>query len=396
MTYEVDIRLMLRALARRWKTVVASSLAVVAVTVVTSLLVPSSYRASVLLNAPVHRTLYGVQITKSNYIGLALNNELALTVYQELDGRLHTEVARPGDLLTYVRARSGQGDTFSIQATMPDPEDAVLLANTWADYLVVQAGRFYGVEEVLDHLAEVRLEALEQVEAADTALTDFRASTGIGLTDGGYGMFSDQATIMGGAERFGTLGLRWRAESALLADYQVALDHLRLVRDEAESARANPDAETVLPLELLRVPILEEDPDLAPEALAGQNLQALVGLLSEKEEMLAAATEQIRVRVEELQQQVEEQGLRFESLLRTRRDAWDIYQQVRKKEWDMKLWQVIHSHPLSIVAPAREAPEVVPVGLEARLIIAAVVGAILGALTCWWQEFGRRATGNGS
>ncbi|HIE38002.1 MAG TPA: hypothetical protein EYP77_02855 [Anaerolineae bacterium] len=392
MAEEIDLRTIAHALGRRWKMIGVSLLLVVLVTFVAHLLTPKAYRASVVLSAPAPRSGYFQDVGKSAYMQLALSWDLAQSVVDSLRGRLQMEEVSPDVLLDHIRVRSGSGDLFYIEAVMPIEEDATLLANAWARETVVRAASLYDMQSLLTQVAEVKRQIAEEVAAADTALSGFRARTGIGVTESVWGGSAESAAsvALAGADRFGSLGLRWQNESAILASYEVALDHLRWVREAVEGEVAQTGSGAPVPWDLLRVPILEEDPDLAPAVLASQEPAAVVDLLSAKEAALTEAAEQVRARLQGLNQQLAELNAQLESLVRDRQRAEMLYREALIAEQERMLVGGAYGK-IYIVAPASKARDAAVVGLEAKLVIAATVGLVLGALVSLWQELGRRS-----
>lgn len=394
MAEEIDLGMLAYALRRRWKTIGASLLLVVLLTLVAHLLTPKAYRASVVLSAPAPRSGYFQGVGKAAYMQLATSWDLAQSVADSLHGQLHLQIKdiAPNVLLDHIRVRSGTGDLFYIEAVMPSEEDATLLANTWARETVARAPSLYDMQGLLTQVTEMKGQIEEQVAAADLALSEFRAQTGVGITDSIWGGSAESAASVAltCADRFGSLGLRWQKESAVLATSEIARDHLRLVREAVEAEMAHPGSGATIPWDLLRVPLLEEDPDLAPAVLASQEPQAVIDLLSAKEAVLAETTEQVRERLQELNQQLAELNARLESLVRDRQRAEMLYREVLIAEQERVLTDGAYGK-IYIVAPASKAQDAAVVGLEAKLVIAAAVGLVVGVLVSLWQELGRRS-----
>ena len=185
---EIDLRVYLDVLIRRWKWIVALTLiAALAAAAVSFLLLQPSYeaRALVLIANPRYRlrfdprleTLSEVETNSKAYPSLATNDDLLKQVLVALDPPLPEGEHTLRGLRGRLSASPGSDPSLlQLKAANGDPERAAQIANTWAEQYVEYVNELYGrrSEDVV-FFAQQLDAARGALDVADQALIDYEA-----------------------------------------------------------------------------------------------------------------------------------------------------------------------------------------------------------------------------
>ena len=206
---EIDLRIYIRVLLRTWYWIVGCAVIAAAAAFAIASLRPPVYEASSLIavTQPRYSIQFDARFETTNldpayrvYPDLATSDGLL----RELLSRMQADGSRTYTIATLKELRSAAeaapGDDPSliylkVQSELPD--EAVAIADLWADLLVEETQRIYGPQEdaqlgfVVEQLALTRAE----VDAAEAALVEFEARNLSGVLKGRLDAY--QSTYVG-------------------------------------------------------------------------------------------------------------------------------------------------------------------------------------------------------
>lgn len=192
MEEEIDLRKYIDVVIRRWKWIVALTLAAVVTATIVSFLLPPVYEAQagvVILKSeseitfePKYRTLTeeelagaGVDIASRRKALEALveNSSLAVEVIAELGPTLDPEERKVEVLLDMVKAET-TGDLIEIAVRSPDPKKAAAIANAWGRTYETYVNQLYsGRPQSPNDIQSQAVEAEASYQQAEQTLTQF-------------------------------------------------------------------------------------------------------------------------------------------------------------------------------------------------------------------------------
>ena len=292
------------------------------------------------------------------YQSLARTEAVESRVIEAIGPSLSPAEKAPGALTSMVTVREDRDNpaVFRIRVQAGDPQKARLIANTWAEQYIEEVRSFQ-----LTWSSE-REDVMQDLESAETALTEFRQETGLGLVEEPWG---DQTYAI-----LGTRGILLAKQTDLLADHQQARDNLRLIIASAQLAQDTGGSIGDLPLQLLSNPVISERGQLSIQLVNDQEtLGDAILLLQAEESAISGATDQLDAKVEQLQLDLGEDQLELEQLTRERDLAESAYKALSDQMRESRIFQA-NTQILSRAAAARA------LGLDPMLKV--VLGAALG------------------
>ncbi len=268
------------------------------------------------------------KIVVKYYATLAHTEAVETRVIDTLESSLDPAEKVPGVLLSSVTVREDRENPvlFRITAQADTAQKASLIANTWAEQYM---------EEVAGYQPDwgSQLEEVDQeLEAAETALAAFRKETGVGLAEesGGDAAFG----------LFGPRGIYLETKSRLWAEHQEACDDLSLVLESAREARDTGGSVEDLPLQLLSTRVISDRGQVSIESVTRLgDLDSVIRMLEEEEEALSEITARLETEVEALQQELADDQLEWERLVRARDLAENSQKAVRDQMEEGRLLQ---------------------------------------------------------
>jgi len=386
MEEEIDLRDYLQVVMKRWRVVAAGFLVVVAVTVVSSLLRPPIYEATVTLIEPSYVLMAESRIVSLDegaekavklYPTLARNPAVEEQVVQTLESILSPAEKQPGALLAMVRA-VGEGANhpiFRISARASDPEKTKQIANTWAEeyveFVAEVSPLFSG--ELGFFIAQFE-EAEWDLAVTEEELTQFQGETGMGLASGDLDPYA----------RLGDRGHEFKRKTLLLGDHRLARDNLLFLLQRAWEIKEGGGETRDLPLELLEVGAIADRGYLSAELVRqrGDDIGAVIALLKDEEKVISAVIDALAEDVARLQGELAADKLRLHSLEQRREVAREVYLTLSRKVQELKIRQ----KATRIVSPATVAQPVGP-STKISIVIAAALGLLVGIMAAFGLEY---------
>ena len=408
MEEEIDLRPYLEALIQHWKFIVGLAVLAAVIAFGVTSLRPPSYKATALVAVTVPQQLVLRSLTqddlapsftavnKSSYTRafpeLAVSGELLQKVLQELD-QTQLSINNVEQLQERLKAEVGRDPTIiRLTATAKSPEQAALIANTWAELFVPWANDVYGNsgdERVL--FFETQLDdAQVELAGAEQALAQFQAE--------------NRTSIISN-----TLASYNQTQANLLAeqrDLQVLLQDIQDLQVQLQAQPGNEDVSlahqlTALNLQLRAFNAAMENTlqlQVAPDTeLTGPDREALVDFLASLATTLENRAEKIETDLADLepqilalQQQLQEAETEYGRLSRAQSEAEETYTALSRKMTEERISAQDTTGGVRLAGLA-----IVPsVPAESGRLLATLAAGVLGGLTGaviilfrqWWKR----------
>ncbi len=209
---EIDLRIYIRVLLRTWYWIVGCAIIAAAVAFVIASQAPAVYEASSLIavTKPRYSIQFDARFETTNldpayrvYPDLATSDGLL----RELLSRMQADGSRTYAIATLKALRSSvdaaPGDDPSLiylKVKSELPDEAVAIADLWADLLVEETRRIYGPQEdaQLVFVQEQLVQTRAEVDAAEAALVEFESRNLAGVLKGRLDAY--QSTYVGHIE----------------------------------------------------------------------------------------------------------------------------------------------------------------------------------------------------
>lgn len=386
MSDEIDLHAYLGALRRRWWLLLGGMLVALAVTFAFGAVQQTHYQAAATLIAtsPRYQWRFDASILpyidnrrdyQREFLVIGRSNSIATMAAEQLQASGALPAASPGELLTAVTLRAGDGSSIQVLADAGTPEQAAAIANAWADAFVQVAREVTGVgAELENYQAELDV-AGQHMDQAEADLAQIRTETGLFIN-------SDSS------EEQEITNVRRRQLSLVnqrLAEYLTDLDAVRLLAGEVSQA-SGADPLAGLPWELLAGPALAARGQLTPElaqSLLDQPDQLLAALQAE-EQALDRAVESLTSESDAVQADLAADWQRYGVVQREYNLARETYNTLWRKVDEASIQGRIDPSQLNIVSEALPPTTPVQTRRMAQLAVAAVIGLIVGALLALW------------
>jgi capsular polysaccharide biosynthesis protein len=316
------------------------------------------------------RSDYAILITEE-----APGQKLAQRVLDKLGDALPADLRSSKAVWRSMTVKNGTGRLMTLDASAATAELAKVLANTWAAVWIDEVDARYGQSGDKARFEAALAQARETLAVAMKARQDFQARTGLGLELGNQMTTLQEGTMAAGlTARQQELVLK----SSTLAEYQVALDRVRVLKAQAEAAKAGSRAMNSLPLEVLDTPLLVQRGQLTRQQVANMNgnLTLLVQALADEEQALADTVKDLKNETDGLQSElaawIEERNL----LNRQYAESEEAVRALERKVTEITIQQGVVGPPLALLSPADTAT---PTWII-NLVLAGVVGILVGTL----------------
>lgn len=166
MEYEIDLAAYGRAVLRRWYWVILATVLAAALAVGVSLVLPKTFTATAPVLALVRQTGSQVGVNqpilnietidvgarRQGLLALAQSETIATRIAPETLQQVGVAGYKPGQLVQRIEV-TANGDLLEIRARAATPEQAQLLADTWASTYVAYVGQLYTDEHSSVQLA---------------------------------------------------------------------------------------------------------------------------------------------------------------------------------------------------------------------------------------------------
>lgn len=371
MEMEINLQAYVDVILKRWKVVLVVFLAATVIAAAASLLQPSSYEASVTLMEQSYEFWDTPRLSSLGpvvrlYPTLARTEAVANRVIEVLDLNLSSTA-----LLSMVRVREDGNNAalFQIKVQADDPDQAVQIANTWAE-------QYLGMVSDLEVGWGSQLEVVEQnLESAEEALATFEQETGLGLVRNPGG---DEAYIV-----FGVRGVELEGKLRLLAEHRQARDNVRLLLERAQQAREAGGGIEDLPLQLLNTPVIVDRGQLSGEFIREQeDLEVVISLLEAEEEIISEVIDELSPEVEQLQEELVEDDLELGRLIRARNLAEGAYEALSNEVQEVQLFR----SSTQILSEASSSRLVGP-NRELNIVLGAALGLAGGVVVAFAMQY---------
>ncbi len=392
MSSEIDFSLLKAALRRRWWIILLCVGVALAIGIGIGLAQEHGYEASnvLLVQSPRYQWRFANEITaitdlrrdfQREVLAIARSDEIARAAAEALQATGLGDEVTPQALKSAIAVRAGDGNTIIVSATANDPQQAAAFASAWTRGLINAARDVYGaVRDLAAFQAELQtLEA--ELRSQEEALAAIRTRTGI------YGNISMPDEAMRPSANLQHLN----QTNEILAEYRVALQHLRVVQQAL--AQAGPDTDlATLPWELLGGPVLSQRAILTPD-IARANLDdpaRLADLLREEEQAVQATADALAEQADQIQAALASDWQQFEDALRRRNQARDTFQILQRKVNELSLQERVDPSLLTFVGSAEPVVSQARAPLLGLLATFGVAGLIVGVLVAVWVEMASR------
>jgi capsular polysaccharide biosynthesis protein len=377
MEIDLNVQYYLDVVLTHWKAVAVVFVVATVAAAAVSYLQQPVYEATVTLVEESFEYVDNPRLTSADktlvkyYATLAHTESVETRVVEALGSSLDPAEKVPGVLLSRVTVREDTQNAmlFRIKAQADTAQKAKLIANTWAEQYIEEVTGYQPAWS--SQLKEVE----QELEAAEAALTAFRTESGVGLVE-----------ESGGNTAFAVLGPRGiylEMKSGVWAEHQEACDDLGLVLESAREARDTGGSVEGLPLQLLSTRVISDRGQVSIESLRELgDLNSIIRALEEEEEALSAVTDRIRTEVEVLQQELADDQLEFERLVRARDLAESNHKALRDQMQEGRLFQT----NTQIVSRAGKATLVGP-DTKLSVIMGAALGLAGGLMAAFVLEY---------
>ena len=377
MEMELDLQYQIDVVLKHWKAVLVVFLAATIVAAAVSLMQDPTYQATTTLVEHTYEYLDTPRLTSMDrtvaklYPSMVRTETVENKVIAALGSSLSPQEKAPSALKRMVTLREDKDNpsVFRLQVQANDPSKATLIANTWAEQYLETVG-------ILDPGWSTQLETVEQdLESAEEQLTAFRQATGLGLVQ--YPTDDLVLTL------FGARVLELEQKSGQLAVHLQARDNLLLLIEKAQLAADTGGGVEDLPLQLLNTPAIVDRGQLSVRLLKQQeDLHAVVGLLHTEEQIISDVVDDLSLGVEQLQEELGQDQLELERLVRARDLAEGAYTALTNKVRESQLFRT----RTEILSPATKATLVGP-DSKLNVIVGAALGLAGGVLAAFALEY---------
>lgn len=377
MEMELDLQYQIDVVLKHWKAVLVVFLAATIVAAAVSFMQDPTYQATTTLvehsyeYLDVPRLISMDRTVAKLYPSLVRTETVENKVIAALGSSLSPQEKAPGALKRTVTLREDKDNpsVFRLQVQANDPSKATLIANTWAEQYVETVG-------ILDPGWSTQLETVQQdLESTEEQLTAFRQETGLGLVE-----YPTDDLVL---SLFGARVLELENKSGQLAVHRQASDNLLLLIEKAQLAADTGGGVEDLPLQLLNTPPIVDRGQLSVELLKEQeDLHTVVGLLDTEEQIISDVVDDLSLGVEQLQEELGQDQLELERLVRARDLAEGAYTALTNKVRESQLFRT----RTEILSPATKATLVGP-DSKLNVIVGAALGLAGGVLAAFALEY---------
>ncbi len=407
---EFSLSQYLAVLRRRWRVVALAMVMTLLGAVVYSLLQPVSYEARTKLMAQPQKYTWRLDVSfqtvvddlridrRTDYMVLLTERTpgvaLARQVIEKLGDRLPADMRRPEALWKQISARLNKSDSsrlIELQASAPSAELAQTLVNTWAAVWTNEVDLRFGQSGDRTKFEAELAQAQGRLTAAAAALEAFEARTGMALELG-----NQLAPLKEGAVAAGMTEQQQQfvLQSGAVAEYQVALDRIRIVKASIEQTGGEGDHNVDVPFDLLTVPVLTQRGQFTAERLAvlRTNPDQLRQALEREEKALTTTVESLTRETNALQAVLASQIRERNVLQRENALADEVVRALQRKITEIGIEQNVGGAPLVVLDPARLPAAPATPRWQINIGAALVLGAMGGILLAFAVDLVRRKT----
>lgn len=429
MADEIDLRVYIGLLIRRWRWIVGLALAAAAMALVVSFLLPPTYEATALVAVteprymmrfdPRFETVNDVQLAYKAYPELATSDDLLEGLLTRLNP-LPQGIETAQDLEDIADAEPGADPSMvRLAIRSREPQEAARIANAWAELFVVQANAIYGAHsEDQVRFFENQLErARAELEAADQALVAFQSrNQGAVLEAQLASAQQDLQDYLVEQREIQRAVRKARALEVSIADQPVDRrvspgDDLAalLLQIQAFDVRASRPGQMMDPEEVesevrpsTTGPSLwlqiSDTALLSSERTVGELavfLDGLVATLETREEEIGAQVAALEPQILALQQRLQEAQTEEDGLARAQEVAEETYVTLARKVEEVRIAADDTSGEVRLASRAAVPQRPVSPRKVLNTVVAGTLGLMLGVFVVfaveWWREDEGRA-----
>lgn len=327
---------------------------------------------------------------------IASSPDIATLVISQLGARVPDDLREPSKMVRAINARS-DGDLIRITARAGSPEQATLIANTWAQVFADRVNTIYGDGPLTSAQVQAQADTYKQAyDQAETALVAYLATNPTGPLSRAL---QEKQNTLGDSLAVGNHLDRMLADAQSLRD--------RLAKNSADSGVGNELAKLVLEANSFsaatNLPTGAQSGTTAPITLQFQiNSQELSAnpaqLLNDVDALIAALNarrEQVRSNdvtqlqqdVNQLQSQLEQERAHSQELTQARDLAWSTYTTLATKVQEVTVSEAAKGNVVQFAITA--VPPQDPAEPRRWLYtgLATTAGLVLGLALAFLPEF---------
>lgn len=401
MEKEIDLRVYVDVLIRRWKWIAALAVVSAVVALVASFLLPPTYEASalVVITQPRYVMRFDVKFETVNdiqqpykaYPTLAMSDDLLAQVIAAMEPPLPEGEQDLIGFRNKLEAVSGSAPSVvELHVQHPDAGLAARVANTWAGVFVKRVNELYAArDQDVAFFDEQLADAEVALAQAEQALIGFQGRNLARVLD---------AQVLAYEEQLGNYFASKNAIELIIQDATGLKDRLRLQQGDVPASLA--DELAVLYLEIDALSSKEVIPlqlqITSASWLSGRTteeqaifLDGLVSSLQEKLSALDAKIAQLQPEILRLQGEIQVLEAEEDRLTQMRDVARDTYTTLARKVTEARIAAQDESGEVRLASQAAVPTE--PVGPRKVLntVVAGLLGTMLGVLGAfaieWWQ-----------
>lgn len=408
MEEEIDLRSYIIVLIKYWYWIVGLAIVAAIIAWVISSFIPPTYEATALVTATQSRYQLQFDPRFQNIPDTAIQSLL------ESQYRTYPTLASSDDLLKQLAAETGWSlddlkrsiktmtetnapNLLALTVTGHDPDEVAVTVNRWAELFVDKANALYGSQGELEQFNQQQQIVAKSLAEADTALTAFRAESGLGFANPGV----NNATSASGSSS-SLIEQRLQAKNSLLTNYETELVRSRQMRQEVRLLRESTTASTSPTLiagllaEMINAGVVEESQPYQIELNAVDPLASLAAMGQALESRAAAIeteVEQLNGEIMALQSKLATQKEQLEQLIRDRDVKAEAYAVISRKVQEAQIDAFSSGSSAGKVQIAsRAAAPTAPLSSDRlrNTAIAGVLGLMVGIFGVfaleWWRE----------
>ncbi|MEJ2207685.1 MAG: Wzz/FepE/Etk N-terminal domain-containing protein [Anaerolineae bacterium] len=407
---EIDLRIYIEPLLRRWYWIVGLALVAAVAGLLISLALPATYKASavVLVTEPRYQMQFDprfgteqIQPAYKAFPTLATSDSILQAVIEAVPPSSSASGEQEWSLKALrgmVEATSaGDPSLVVLTVTASSAERAAVIANAWADVLVQQGNEIYGgSEQDVVFFETQQQQAAEALDQAEAALVEFKAR--------------DESNILqADLDSLQTTQTDYLRDQRAIAYIIQDIQGLRqqMAEAPADQAASLADSLTVLFLQMKAFnasasPSLQlqvEDSATISERSPSEQvafLDDLAATLEAKSAEIDTRLAELRPRILELQQEIQELSVENSRLTRAQSLAQETYVTLARKVDEVRITTQEENGALQVGSFA--AVPQAPAGPRKlfNTAVAGALGLVAGVAAVWIVEFWQRARDQGA
>jgi succinoglycan biosynthesis transport protein ExoP len=398
----IDLRYYVEVVLKYWKWIaVLTVVAMVASALVTTRLLPPSYRATatVVVVSPKYQVVFDSPIESVDaggsatiYGSMAKSAYLTAQIIEQLGGALPAGLRTPRGLNRLLTASfSRTSDLIELEVRHSDPQVAADVANAWAAVFVQQINDLYSQSAGDVQQLEQQIESAGlKLQTAEQALLEFqRTNPSAVLTE----TISVQSEALADYMRAETnLDLALQDALSLKAQLQAAdsasptlSSNLAMLLTELNALGAHRALGAPIQISLDASSLANVDPSQQI-----QHLDNLIAALQAKKVAYAAARDQVPHKILEAQHELQRAQGEMNRLMDTRDVAREAHLILLRKAEELRIATQVNPSEMRVASPADVPGNPLPASTVLNVAAAGIVALLVGCLGALVWEYLRK------